>query len=76
MSISLIDSDELPYLVDLFVFLGRQLITSHVIGSDAAAQANDSEWPNELLGSCPRGLIAVDIEAVSRRETDNSVLVS
>ncbi|VDN97130.1 unnamed protein product [Rodentolepis nana] len=76
MSISLIDSDELPYLIDLFVFLGRQLITSHVSGSDAVAQTNDSDWPNELLGSCPRDLIALDIEAVSRRETDNASLAS
>ncbi|VDL17050.1 unnamed protein product [Hymenolepis diminuta] len=67
MSISLIDSDELPYLVDLFVFLGRQLITSHVIGSDAATHVNDSEWPNELLGSCPRGLIAASASVVCKR---------
>lgn len=77
MAISLIDPEELPYLLDLFVFLGRQIITSHAVGSDAIAteQPNVVDWPNELLGSCPRDLIAIDVEAVSRREIENGVLV-
>ncbi|KAM7535112.1 hypothetical protein Aperf_G00000102245 [Anoplocephala perfoliata] len=76
MAISLVDPEELPYLLDLFVFLGRQVITSHVIGADAAEQPNAADWPNELLGSCPRDLIAVDVEAVSKREIESGVLAS
>lgn len=73
MAISLVDSDELPYLMDLFVFLGREVITSHVASS---AQQNDSpDWPNELLGSCPRDLIIVGVEGAMKREKENASLV-
>ncbi len=75
-AISLVDSDELPYLMDLFVFLGRQVITSH----EKSVEPNESEesggWPNELLGSCPRDLIAVDLETITKHVTENAALVS
>lgn len=77
MAISLVESDELPYLMDLFVFLGRQVITSHLADSTHPTRSNIStDWPNELLGSCPRDLISVDVESVARREAENAAVVS
>ncbi|VDM25718.1 unnamed protein product [Hydatigera taeniaeformis] len=73
MAISLVDSEELPYLMDLFVFLGREVITCHVATS--AQQTNFSDWPNELLGSCPRDLIAFGLESAKKRERENASLV-
>ncbi|KAL5967355.1 ATP-dependent RNA helicase DDX54 [Taenia solium] len=74
MAISLVDSDELPYLMDLFVFLGREVITSHVASS--AQQTDSPDWPNELLGSCPRDLIVVGVESATKREKENTSLAS
>ncbi|KAL5108762.1 ATP-dependent RNA helicase DDX54 [Taenia crassiceps] len=74
MAISLVDSDELPYLMDLFVFLGREVIASHVAGS--AQQTDYPDWSNELLGSCPRDLIVVGVENAAKREKENASLAS
>ncbi|EUB61072.1 ATP-dependent RNA helicase DDX54 [Echinococcus granulosus] len=74
MAISLVDSDELPYLMDLFVFLGREVITSHAANS--VQQTDSPDWPNELLGSCPRDLIVVGVENVTKREGENASLAS
>ena len=76
LAISLVDSEELPYLMDLFVFLGRQVLTSHLADSALPTDSNSSTgWPNELLGSCPRDLISVDVESVSKREVENTAVV-
>uniref|UniRef100_A0A5K3ERP3 RNA helicase n=1 Tax=Mesocestoides corti TaxID=53468 RepID=A0A5K3ERP3_MESCO len=76
MAISLVDSEELPYLMDLYVFLGGHVVTNHHQTAASEHPESEESWPNELLGSCPRDLIAVDLENVAKKEKENAVLAS
>lgn len=59
--------------MDLFVFLGRQVVTTSPSSVEAAAGIS---WPNELLGSCPADLITVALEGANKFERENAALVS
>lgn len=72
LAISLVDSDELPYLIDLFVFLGRQVITVN----PSAEDDDPNIWPNELLASCPHDLLVRELESISKHEKYNAALAS
>ncbi|VDL96199.1 unnamed protein product [Schistocephalus solidus] len=79
MAISFVDSDELPYLVDLFVFLGRRVITRLPVDKHqqpAAANGCPTAWTNELLGTFPRDALRTCQESIAKRIADNATLAS
>ncbi|VDN34016.1 unnamed protein product [Dibothriocephalus latus] len=76
MAISFVDSDELPYLVDLSVFLGRRVQT-HLPAVEEQQQQPEgpATWANELLGTFPRDALRICQESIAKRINDNATLV-
>ncbi|KAL7061034.1 hypothetical protein AAHC03_09366 [Spirometra sp. Aus1] len=77
LAISFVDSDELPYLVDLCVFLGRQVQTHLPVDKQQPpAPGCPAIWSNELLGTFPRDALRTCQETIAKRIAENTILAS
>lgn len=80
-AISLVTSDELPYLIDLQLFLGRPLLLGSAFekqkeGDVATSVAADPSYTTEVVfGTIPPSMLDADVEFVRKAVHENASLV-
>ena len=69
---SLISSDEVPYMLDLHLFLGRPLQLSN--SSQTTSKSNGASYQSGVYGSVPQSVIEQEEEVIQKLHSSSSEL--